>query len=81
MFEQYAQALREEVPHLDISGETYPPPKINEIMSNVMFAVRMLSILLLLAGNQVLPALGIQNPPWIYNWAQENKVHQRSPRA
>ena len=80
MFEQYAQTLRAEVPHLDISGATYPPPRLNEILSNVMFAVRMFLILLLFAGAQVLPVLGIQNPPWIYTWAQENKVLREKRR-
>ena len=78
MFEQYAQALREEVPHLDISGATYPPPRINEVLSNVLFGVRMFAILVLLGGNQILPALGVQNPPRIYTWAQENKVYKKS---
>ena len=74
MFEQYAQALQAEVPHLKIEGKTYPPPRINEILSNIVFALRMLCIVVLLGGPQLLASVGIQNPPWIYNWAQENKV-------
>lgn len=74
MFEQYAHILRSEVPHLNIEGETYPPPRINEILSNVVFAIRMGLVILLLAGPDALRGIGIQNPPWIYTWAQENKV-------
>lgn len=74
MFEQYAQTLRSEVPHLDILGQTYPPPRFNEILSNVMFVLRMVSMLVLFIGPQLLPAIGIQNPPRFYTWAQENKV-------
>ncbi len=74
MFEQYAQALQSEVPHLTVEGEGYPPPRINEILSNVLFGLRMVCIAVLLGGPQLLQAIGIQNPPWIYNWAQDNKV-------
>lgn len=62
------------MPHLNIEGETYPPPRINEILSNVVFAIRMGLVILLLAGPDALRGIGIQNPPWIYTWAQENKV-------
>ena len=74
MFEQYAQALKSEVPHLEVEGETYPPPRINEVMSNVLFVVRMCCIALLFGGPQLLEYLGIQNPPAFFTWAQENKV-------
>lgn len=74
MFEQYAEALKSEVPHLEVEGETYPPPRANEIMSNVMFVLRMACIALLFGGPQLLESLGINNPPAIYTWAQENKV-------
>ncbi len=74
MFEQYAQALRTEVPHLNMEGGTYPPPRVNELLSSGLFIVRMAVVLLLLAGPGVLQSIGIQNPPWIYTWAHENKV-------
>lgn len=74
MFEQYAQALKSEVPHLEVEGETYPPPRVNEIMSNALFALRMACIGLLFGGPQLLQYLGINNPPGIYTWAQDNKV-------
>lgn len=74
MFEQYAQALQSEVPHLEVIGETYPPPRANEILSNTLMVFRMLCIALLFGGPHLLQTIGIQNPPGIYNWAQENKV-------
>lgn len=74
MFEQYAQALHTEVPHLSIEGSVYPPPRINELLSSGMFILRMAIILALLVGPGALESIGIQNPPWIYTWAQENKV-------
>lgn len=74
MFEQYAQVLKSEVPHLEVQGETYPPPRINEMISNTLFWVRMLCIVALFGGPQLLQTMGIQNPPAIYNWAQENKM-------
>lgn len=74
MFEQYAHALQSEVPHLEVHGDTYPPPRVNEILSNSLFVFRMACIVALFGGPQLLQTLGIQNTPWIYNWAQENKV-------
>ena len=75
MFEQYANILQSEMPHLEFEGVTYPPPRINEILSNVVFVVRMVFLLILMAGPGVLQNIGIQNPPWIIVWAQENKVY------
>lgn len=79
MFEQYARALQSEVPHLEVQGETYPPPRANEILSNTLMVFRMLCIVLLFGGPQLLQTVGIQNPPAIYNWAQENKVMFSGP--
>ena len=73
MFEQYAQALAEELPHVTLEGENYPPPYINRLLSNVLFCVRMVLIGLILAGPGALQSLGIQQPPSMYMWAQENK--------
>ncbi len=68
-------ALMEDTPALKMEGETYPPPQLNQILSNVIFYFRMAGLLLLLAGPEALEQyLGIQNPPWIYRWAHENKV-------
>jgi len=74
VFEQFAQALRAEVPHVTIEGGTYPPPRFNEILSSVIFYARISIFLLLIAGPGALQSLGIQNPPWVYTWAMENKV-------
>lgn len=56
-----------------MEGATYPPPRLNEILSNVVFFLRMAGLLLLLAGPGALEAVGIRNPPAIYLWAQDNK--------
>jgi len=74
VFEQYAQVLRSDIPHLHVEGETYPPPLLNQYLSNVVFVVRMALLLLLAAGPDALRYIGIENPPPIYVWAQENKV-------
>ena len=74
MFEQYAHVLQSEVPHLHMEGSTYPPPHINQVLSNVVFVVRMALLLLVFAGPDALRYIGIENPPHIYMWAQENKV-------
>ena len=75
MFDQYAQALTAEMPNLKLEGATYPPPHFNEVLSNVLFYVRMACILMLMAGPETLQrVLGVQNLPWMYHWAQDNKV-------
>ena len=74
MFEQYAQVLQSDIPHLSVEGVTYPPPLFNQYLSNVLFVVRMALLLLLAAGPDALRYIGIENPPHIYIWAQENKV-------
>lgn len=74
MFEQYAQVLRSDIPHLHVEGETYPPPLLNQYLSNVVFVVRMALLLLLAAGPDALRYIGIEHPPPIYVWAQENKI-------
>ena len=73
MFEQYAQALSEELPHVTLEGENYPPPYLNSVLRNILFVLRMLSIGLILGGPGVLQSVGIQQPPAIYIWTQENK--------
>lgn len=74
MFEQYAQALANELPHLQLEGQNYPPPYINSVLSNVLFVVRMLLIGLILGGPGVLQNMGIHRLPDIFVWAQENKI-------
>ena len=60
---------------MNIEGATYPPPRINEILSNVVFALRIGFLILLMAGPEALQSIGIQNPPAFYMWAQDNKVN------
>ena len=73
MFEQYAQALAEDLPHLKIDGATYPPPYINQLLSNTVFVIRMALLGVIIGGPRVLQAVGIQRPPAVYAWSQENK--------
>ena len=73
MFEQYAQTLTEELPHVKLEGENYPPPYFNSVLSNILFVLRMLLVGLILGGPQVFQSVGIQQPPDIYMWTQENK--------
>ena len=73
MFEQYAQALAEELPHVQLEGENYPPPYINQQFSNILFVLRMALIGVIIGGPGVLQSVGIQNPPQVFWWAQENK--------
>ena len=73
MFEQYAQALAEELPHVHLEGDNYPPPYINKLFSNILFFGRLLLIGVILGGPGLLEGVGIRQPPSIYMWTQENK--------
>lgn len=74
MFEQYVHALAEDFPHLKMEGNTYPPPYINQLLSNVVFVLRMALIAVIIGGPGVLQSVGIQQPPALYMWTQENKM-------
>ena len=77
MFEQYRQALAEDFPSLSIEGDTYPPSSTAQLLSNLVFLVRMVLLGLVLAGPGALQSLGIQQPPAWYMWMYENKVGLR----
>lgn len=74
MFEQYAHALADEIPHLKLEGHTYPPPYINRLLSNCFFVLKILLMGIILGGPGVLQTIGIQQPPAIYVWTQEHKI-------
>ena len=74
MFEQYRQVLAEDFPSLNIEGETYPPSPTAQLLSNLVFLVRMVLLGLVLAGPGALQSVGIQQPPAWYMWMYENKV-------
>lgn len=74
MFEQYAQALADELPHVQLEGQNYPPPYINNLLSNALFVLRMLLIGLILGGPGVLQSIGVHQFPAIFLWTQENKI-------
>ena len=63
MFEQYAGVLQQELPTVDIHGETYPPTKLARTLSNIVFFLRMLLLAAILGGPGALNAVGINHPP------------------
>lgn len=75
MFEQYASILQQELPTLEIHGETYPPTKLARTLSNIVFFIRMLLLAAILGGPGALNAVGINHLPSWYQWTQDNKVY------
>ena len=75
MFEQYAHALAEKLPHLHLEGANYPPPYINNLLSNVLFYVRMVLIGLILGGPGRSTESRLFNSHHLFIlWTQENKL-------
>ena len=67
-------ALHQELPALEIQGETYPPTQLAQTLSNIVFFLRMLLIAAIFGGPGVLQYIGINQPPGWYQWTQDNKV-------
>ena len=56
---------------MEISGENYPPHPIMLYLAYATTIIRLLAFAAILLGPQT---FGIQNPPSIYQWTQDNKV-------
>lgn len=74
MFEQYVGVIRQELPSLKTEGSVYPPGPTASLLSNIVFALRLIFIGILLGGPDTLRWIGINNPPEWFTWMNENKV-------
>ena len=75
MFEQYAQFLHQNFPHLSIVGDNYPPSPLRRYLAGIVSVIKLAIIGLVLMGDrlQIFEAINMQ-PPDIYLWAKQNKV-------
>lgn len=76
MFEQYAQFLHRNYPHMSIVGDNYPPPLLRQYLARILGFVKLAIIAIILMGDQfqLLESFNIQ-PPEIYSWAKQNKMY------
>ena len=75
MFEQYVAVIRQEIPTLKAEGSVYPPGPIPQLLSNIMFALRLIFVGILISGPDALRWIGINNPPEWFMWMCQNKVN------
>ncbi|EDO30840.1 predicted protein, partial [Nematostella vectensis] len=76
VFEEYAQFLRQNFPHLNVEGSNYPPPRPRQILASVISMAKLIAIGIIMLGEQVrlFENLNI-TPPEIYTWAVNNKMY------
>lgn len=74
MFEQYAHALHERFPALQIEGDHYPPPMLRSSLAQALGIVKFILIALVVSNYNPFPSLNMETPS-IFSWATENKVY------
>lgn len=74
MFEQYASALHQKYPGLEIQGDNYPPPTIKHYLAQTISAIKLILIICIVAGQNPFEWMGVETPN-LYTYAIENKVY------
>uniref|UniRef100_A0A3Q1JD22 Selenoprotein T n=1 Tax=Anabas testudineus TaxID=64144 RepID=A0A3Q1JD22_ANATE len=73
VFQEYARAINQLYPDIRIEGENYPPTSFNRYVGNLISYLKLLSILLIVSGQNPFVLLGLQTPrAWM--WTQDNKI-------
>lgn len=73
MFQDYSQAISQVYPDVRITGENYPPTPFNRILGNLISYLKLLSILLIVSGQNPFVLLGLDTPR-AWTWSQDNKI-------
>lgn len=73
MFQEYSQAIGQVYPDIRIEGENHPPTSFNRIVGNLVSYLKLLSILLIVSGQNPFLLLGLETPR-AWTWSQENKI-------
>lgn len=73
MFEQYASALHQKYPGLEIQGDNYPPPTVRFYLAQFLSAIKIFFIICIAMGQNPFEWFGLETP-LIYAHAVENKV-------
>ena len=76
MFEEYAGFILQNYPMLRIEGDNYPPPRPRQMLASFISMAKLAVMAIVLLGErlQIWETLNI-NPPQVYIWATQNKVH------
>lgn len=75
MFEEYAQAINQRFPQMQISGGNYPPGQLRQSLATIIGFSKLALLAIIILGDKmnIFGTLQIAPPP-IYVWASQNKV-------
>nr|CAG4650487.1 EOG090X0DP2 [Sida crystallina] len=74
VFEQYSAILHEKYPSLMVEGDNYPPPYYRLKFGQILGSLKLLLIVLVVAGINPFEYLGLQTPS-VWMWTQDNKFY------
>lgn len=73
MFQEYSRAISQLYPDIHIKGENYPPAPFNRCVGHLISYLKLLSILLIVSGQNPFVLLGLDTPR-AWTWSQDNKI-------
>uniref|UniRef100_A0A3Q3B5K3 Selenoprotein T n=1 Tax=Kryptolebias marmoratus TaxID=37003 RepID=A0A3Q3B5K3_KRYMA len=73
VFQEYSNAISQVYPDIRIQGENYPPTPFNRYVGNLISYLKLLSILLIISGQNPFHLLG-HDTPAVWTWTQNNKI-------
>uniref|UniRef100_A0AAZ1WXT8 Selenoprotein T n=1 Tax=Oreochromis aureus TaxID=47969 RepID=A0AAZ1WXT8_OREAU len=73
VFQDYSQAISQVYPDIRIQGENYPPTAFNRCVAQLISYLKLLSILVIVSGQNPFLLLHLQTPP-AWTWSQNNKI-------
>lgn len=73
-FEDYVNILSEKYPQITVTGGNYDPPGMNMYFSKLIFAVKILLIVVIVSSFDIFGAIGQPTPSW-WRHLLENKLY------
>ncbi|XP_036344257.1 thioredoxin reductase-like selenoprotein T homolog CG3887 [Rhagoletis pomonella] len=73
-FEDYVNILSERYPQITVNGANYDPPGFNMYLSRIVFAAKILFIVVIVSSFDIFGTIGQQTPGW-WRHLLENKLY------
>ncbi|KAI9584216.1 thioredoxin reductase-like selenoprotein T homolog CG3887 [Glossina fuscipes] len=73
-FDDYVNILSEKYPQIKVTGGNYNPPGMNMYFSKMIFAIKILLIVVIVSSYDIFGALGQQTPSW-WRHLVDNKLY------
>uniref|UniRef100_A0A1A8P5Y7 Selenoprotein T n=1 Tax=Nothobranchius pienaari TaxID=704102 RepID=A0A1A8P5Y7_9TELE len=70
---EYSNAISQVYPDIRIQGENHPPTPINRFFAQLISYLKLLSILLIISGQNPFSLLSLDTPS-AWTWSQNNKI-------